>query len=584
MRQDLYRVLGVAPTASNDEIRQAFRALARQYHPDANPLDSVASDQFMVINEAYRVLGTPQLRDAYDRALQLIRPESTPRADMGAGVSGASQRRTQAPAVGGTNEWPRQGTGAPRTPVLALSAIPGEASLAVPHEPTRCYLLTEVGAAGQPAVLDPLPLDLAIVIDRSNSMRGAKLTETKLAVLALLDELHANDLLTLVFFDDRAEVIADGETQAGRAGIEMALDRIVVRGSTRIAEGLDAALQRLGARQNRARAAGLILLTDGMTYGDEARCADLAAHARQMGISISALGLGTEWNRPLLDRLAAISGGSSAFIEDPRQVQPVFTMCVQRLRATLAASLRLTCEPVPGVRVVRATRVAPEIAEAFDGTTRLTPAVADANATPTDTAAPATASAASAEGAASEQEATGQAVTVEMGTLVGRPEIESTVVLWELLLDPAQCLAQNGQYTLARFSAAYWAPRQAQGEWEHLELVARLPVNTSGQRSPFHRDVRLALELITAYRLQARADYLVEAGQPSDAARHLTTSALRLHEAGEVGLAGEAQRAAKILSGPSGEEALAHGKTAALRLKYEIKNLSTFHRLRQQQK
>src|SRR5260370_7385128 len=76
MRQDFYLVLGVPPNASADEIRQAFRQRVRQYHPDASPDDPDASEHIKVINEAYKVLGTPQLRAAYDKALRIVSPQA----------------------------------------------------------------------------------------------------------------------------------------------------------------------------------------------------------------------------------------------------------------------------------------------------------------------------------------------------------------------------------------------------------------------------------------------------------------------------------------------------------------------------
>lgn len=66
MKRDYYDVLGVQRNASQDEIKKAFRRLARQYHPDVNK-DHDASDKFKEINEAYEVLSDDQKRAMYDR-------------------------------------------------------------------------------------------------------------------------------------------------------------------------------------------------------------------------------------------------------------------------------------------------------------------------------------------------------------------------------------------------------------------------------------------------------------------------------------------------------------------------------------
>src|SRR5215467_10341231 len=64
--KDYYTTLGVSKTATEKEIKQAFRKLARKFHPDVNPGDKSAESRFKEINEAYEVLGDPEKRKKYD--------------------------------------------------------------------------------------------------------------------------------------------------------------------------------------------------------------------------------------------------------------------------------------------------------------------------------------------------------------------------------------------------------------------------------------------------------------------------------------------------------------------------------------
>lgn len=67
MSDNYYQTLGVKREASNKEVRQAFRRLARKYHPDVNPGDKAAEAKFKEVNEAYEVLSDPEKRRKYDR-------------------------------------------------------------------------------------------------------------------------------------------------------------------------------------------------------------------------------------------------------------------------------------------------------------------------------------------------------------------------------------------------------------------------------------------------------------------------------------------------------------------------------------
>ncbi len=67
LKKDLYDVLGVKPDAKEEEIRKAFRTLARKYHPDVNPGNREAEERFKEISKAYEILGNKEKRKEYDQ-------------------------------------------------------------------------------------------------------------------------------------------------------------------------------------------------------------------------------------------------------------------------------------------------------------------------------------------------------------------------------------------------------------------------------------------------------------------------------------------------------------------------------------
>ena len=76
---DFYAVLGVPPSAPGDEIAAAYRARAKELHPDSRPDDQVAAEQFKDVSAAYRVLSEPETRREYDTYRRLRPPAGVPR-------------------------------------------------------------------------------------------------------------------------------------------------------------------------------------------------------------------------------------------------------------------------------------------------------------------------------------------------------------------------------------------------------------------------------------------------------------------------------------------------------------------------
>jgi DnaJ-class molecular chaperone with C-terminal Zn finger domain len=87
---DYYKILGVAPQADEDQIKQAYRKLAKKYHPDLNPNNPEAEAKFKEIVEAYETLGDLEKRKKYDATLM----HQSDTMGMGTGTNTGTQQRT----------------------------------------------------------------------------------------------------------------------------------------------------------------------------------------------------------------------------------------------------------------------------------------------------------------------------------------------------------------------------------------------------------------------------------------------------------------------------------------------------------
>ena len=528
MLPDYYAILGIHPSASFDEVKQAFRSLARQYHPDMQPGSAAASatEQFRAIYDAYHVLTSPASRASYDQQW-------------------AQQRGQVARASQGTRDT--HSTASPRggqtVPIahLDLACYLSHSQVPIYPQEQLIYALSELTPLldGQPPNMT-LPINLCIAIDRSSSMGGDKLLAVKKALRAHIEQLRPSDILSIVAFDNRPEVIARAETKQLREVLISAVDRLNERGGTEIAKALEAALEETRRFSRQAMVSHIILLTDGKTYGDEERCLELAFQARQQGIAITALGIGTEWNDHLLDQIADLSEGMSDYLAGADDIAAAIDMRVRALRNTLATNVHISLELEGGVRLRRVTRVAPDIAELMD-------------AAPAD-----------------QRWMLAREAEMNVGIISASHHGTALAVLWELML-PANV---SGRYILGQINIQYDIPyAKLTGLRKSGQLVVEFVEAQMLSSASISQHVKQVIEYVTAYRVQSRAQEIAEQGDHATASALMHTAALRLRDAAQEDLANQAQEHAEQLA-----KRQAPPRAALLKLKYSTKNLYSYQR------
>ncbi len=248
--------------------------------------------------------------------------------------------------------------------------MPGEVTLA--HQLGKDYMpvtggsqLAYVLLEAKPTALMAqvrMPLNFALVIDHSGSMKGAKLRNVREAVKMVIDRLEPTDYISVVIFDDSAQVIIPSMPCNDKPGMKAAIDRIQDAGGTTMSLGM---IQGLGElrRWNIPNAINrMILLTDGVTYGDTDRCRQLARDAAAAGIAIYPLGIGSDWDENLLDDIGQLSGGMPAeFIKSPADAMLIFEQQLQSAVAVAVRNATLTLRLPAGVSPRKAVKVLPII-------------------------------------------------------------------------------------------------------------------------------------------------------------------------------------------------------------------------------
>ncbi len=195
-------------------------------------------------------------------------------------------------------------------------------------------------------------VNLVLLVDTSGSMEGRAIADARAASLALIASLAPNDRIAVVAFDSKAEVLLASTKleDTSTRDLRKKLEAMKATGTTNMASGLTLAIDQ--AKQN-LLAEGVnrvVLVGDGVPNDDrqiDALVADATAH----GVSITALGLGNDYDETLMGRIAQQSGGRFFYVEDSTKVASFFAEEVTRLHQVVARHAVLELHPGPGVAV-----------------------------------------------------------------------------------------------------------------------------------------------------------------------------------------------------------------------------------------
>ena len=318
--QTLYEQLGLPRDASTEEIRRAYRQLVLRLHPDTN-VNKGETELFIDIQQAYERLSDPNKKADYD--LQL--PEE--------------------PNI---------------ISPIKLNTLYSQASLVRLPEPQLLYSLLELSITPSTDVItSTIPLNISLIVDCSTSMKGFRLDTVKLTAIDVLRQLNTDDVFSLVKFNDRAELLIPPGTLVEPKSAEMKVQLLQAGGGTEIFKGLELGFTQVKQFRSNQRVNHLILITDGRTYGDEANCDQLANEASTLGIGISVLGIGSQWNDRFVDQITSKTGGICKFIPDGGDIRNSILQEISRLGSNITEQINFNYQASHGVELASAFRVQP---------------------------------------------------------------------------------------------------------------------------------------------------------------------------------------------------------------------------------
>jgi Ca-activated chloride channel family protein len=189
-----------------------------------------------------------------------------------------------------------------------------------------------------------LPINLALVVDRSGSMEGEPLDYVKRACAYVVDLLDQNDVLSIITFEEQVDVIMPARRVVNKTLLKEHINRIEPGNTTNLYDGIVVGCNQVSSAATPGYVNRVLLLTDGdPTAGikDFASIVGQVAEQKSRGITITALGFGPEYNEELIAGIARQSGGNYYYISRPDLIPEVFRRELESLMTITARNMKL---------------------------------------------------------------------------------------------------------------------------------------------------------------------------------------------------------------------------------------------------
>ncbi len=219
---------------------------------------------------------------------------------------------------------------------------------------SESFLFLDINADATKQAKTPAQLNLAIVIDKSGSMRGKRLRNAIEGAKTAIGELRDGDVVSVITYSENADVIVSPTvvSPTSRDTILGSLGKIRAKGETCISCGISLAMRM--ARANDDKLSRIVLLSDGeATVGvrDLGGFSAIAEGCRKSNMAITTIGVDVDYNERIMDALARNSNGRHHFVDRPDQLAAIFTKEMDSLAKTVALNAEVTVDLEPGVFV-----------------------------------------------------------------------------------------------------------------------------------------------------------------------------------------------------------------------------------------